>query len=79
MKVLFDNQIFRRQIYGGISKYFYELNKALPFEVSSIQRGYHINKLLSHTQKELFLPYYFYSILRADAQCFKIRHVVLPR
>lgn len=64
MKVLFDNQIFRRQIYGGISKYFYELNQALPVEVSSIQKGYHINKLLSQSQKELFLPYYFYSILQ---------------
>ena len=64
MKVLFDNQIFRRQIYGGISKYFYELNQALPIDFSSIQKGYHINKLLSQTQKELFLPYYFYSILQ---------------
>ena len=27
MKILYDNQIFSSQIYGGISRYFFELMK----------------------------------------------------
>jgi len=30
MKILFDNQIFSMQVYGGASKYFYELLKRIP-------------------------------------------------
>ena len=29
MKILFDDHIFRAQIYGGIARYYYELSKKL--------------------------------------------------
>lgn len=48
IKVAFDNQIFQRQKYGGISRYFIELQLALsglPIE-SKILAPLHLNKLL---------------------------------
>ena len=29
MKIVFDDQIFRGQVYGGVSRYYYELGKKL--------------------------------------------------
>ena len=34
MKILFDHQIFSWQKYGGISRYFYELMRNLPIDIS---------------------------------------------
>ena len=36
MKVLFDNQIFSLQRYGGISRYFVEIMKRMPQDVDVI-------------------------------------------
>ena len=40
MKVLFDHQIFSSQISGGISRYFYELQKALPSQGVETELGF---------------------------------------
>lgn len=49
MKILFDNQVYENQSFGGISRYFNELQ----FENNSIKRlkGY---KPLTYTQKTIF-------------------------
>ena len=52
MKILFDNQIFRAQQYGGISRYFYEVAKYLSAEKNcdvEIFAPLHINQYLTST------------------------------
>ncbi len=40
MKILYDHQMFLKQKYGGITKYFCELMKNLPKEIHMICRFY---------------------------------------
>ena len=58
MKILYDNNIFAIQKYGGISRYYIELIRTLlleyPFEVSpKILSGLHRNDYLKYSQLDL--------------------------
>lgn len=45
MNILYDHQIFASQIYGGISRYFYEIIKRIAYKENvCLHEGYHINE-----------------------------------
>jgi glycosyltransferase involved in cell wall biosynthesis len=49
MKIIYDHQIFTRQQYGGISRYFYEISRRIPLlEGDSVEifAPFHINEYL---------------------------------
>lgn len=61
MRILYDHQIFIRQKYGGISRYFYELIRhALEQERTgvSLYQGLHVNYYHLASQKERFNDYF---------------------
>lgn len=61
MKILFDHQIFTNQIYGGISRYFYELtnnfsqNQNIKFEISLKYSNNHYLKNVNFSNHKTFL------------------------
>jgi len=66
MKVLYDHQIFTSQIYGGISRYFFELirhfknDNKLKYEVSlEYSNNYYLKKLNNLTHKTFLENYSF--------------------
>lgn len=61
MKILYDHQIFANQIYGGVSRYFYELmsafskNKAIDFDLSLT---YSNNQYLENAHFAAYHPFF---------------------
>jgi glycosyltransferase involved in cell wall biosynthesis len=54
MRIVFDHQIFSRQVYGGISRYFQELNNRIP--------------ALGAHQAEIFAPLHINGYAQGDAR-----------
>lgn len=60
MKILYDHQIFTNQVYGGISRYFYELmnqfsqNQDVKFEISLKYSNNHYLKNVNFTNHKTF-------------------------
>ncbi len=66
MRILYDHQIFTRQIYGGISRYFFELIKhfkndnKIKYELSlKYSNNYYLKELNNLTQKTFLENYSF--------------------
>jgi hypothetical protein len=61
MKILYDHQIFTNQVYGGISRYFYELmnhfshNQDIKFEISLKYSNNHYLENVNFTHHKTFL------------------------
>lgn len=61
MKILYDHQVFTNQVYGGISRYFYELmsrfsdNKGITFELSLLYSNNHYIENASFSSHRTFL------------------------
>ena len=63
MKVLYDHQIFTNQIYGGVSRYFYELmnhfsqNQDIKLEISLKYSNNHYLENVNFTKHKTFFKY----------------------
>ena len=60
MKIFYDHQIFTNQIYGGVSRYFYELmnhlsqNQDIEFEISLKYSNNHYLENVNFTKHKTF-------------------------
>lgn len=60
MKILYDHQVFTNQVYGGISRYFYELmnhfsqNKDVKFDISLKYSNNHYLENVNFTNHKTF-------------------------